>query len=38
VPDELVPEYMHKMASIFGKENCHLISIRSKGATRVALS
>ena len=37
VPDHLVPEYMQKMASIFGKENCHLISIRSKGATRVAL-
>jgi galactokinase len=37
VPAELVPEYMQKMSEIFGKENCHLISIRSMGATRVAL-
>ncbi|RPJ45084.1 MAG: galactokinase [Chloroflexi bacterium] len=37
VPAELVPQYMEKMSSIFGKENCHLVSIRSKGATRVAL-
>ena len=37
VPDELVPEYMQKMSAIFGKENCHRISIRAQGATRVNL-
>jgi galactokinase len=38
VPDDLIPEYMQKLSRIFGKENCHLISIRSQGATRVDIS
>ncbi len=37
VPAALVPEYMQKMAVLFGKDNCHLISIRSQGATQVDL-
>jgi galactokinase len=37
VPDDLVTEYMQKMSAIFGEENCHRISIRSQGATRVDL-
>jgi galactokinase len=37
VPDALVQEYIQKMSAIFGEENCHLISIRSQGATPVNL-
>lgn len=37
VPNDLAPLYFSKMEAIFGAENCHQISIRSKGAVKINL-
>jgi galactokinase len=35
VPNDLAPDFFAQLGTIFGKENCHQISIRSKGAIKI---
>jgi galactokinase len=37
VPDELAQQFFSQMSAVFGEENCHQISIRSRGATFIDL-
>jgi len=37
VPADLIDEFMTHMSAVFGPENCHMVSIRSQGATRINL-
>lgn len=37
VPDALLEEYKEKMESVFGKNSCYVLSVRSAGGTKVIL-
>ena len=37
VPLDLVPRYKAEIESVFGKDTCHILSIRNAGGVKVSL-
>jgi galactokinase len=38
VPEEMVERFIQEMEAIFGKDTCHIISIRNRGASQIKLA